>query len=324
MAGLNSAYSIHGVGLSIWGESEVVALLNSRLRRFPPKAEQDCYDVTVGFYGVQSARDHPLGRPAGSARLVLDLPGGEMVYFGISDQLYIDCAGVSALCVAAERRIQLTFLEQDPHSRWLATHPLFTIPLIELLKRRGLYSLHAAGVCVNGKSLLLVGPSGSGKTTLAIALMRAGFDFLGEDTLFLTAGRDGLSVLGFPDEADVTDQTANLFPELWERMAPPESPRRTKQRVRAEDLYEAAITWVCKPAVVVFPRIAHTQTSVLTPMAPDEALLELVPNVLLTEAHSSQAHLDILGMLATESRCYRLETGRDFDSLPALLSSVMK
>jgi hypothetical protein len=50
-------------------------------------------------------------------------------------------------------------------------------------------------------------------------------------------------------------------------------------------------------------------------MDPDEALLELVPNVLLTEAKSCRAHLDALGKLVKSTPCYRLETGRDFDQL---------
>ena len=46
-------------------------------------------------------------------------------------------------------------------------------------------------------------------------LVRAGFAFMGDDTLFLTAPNSGkLRVLAFPDEADVTEQTASFFPEL--------------------------------------------------------------------------------------------------------------
>jgi hypothetical protein len=63
----------------------------------------------------------------------------------------------------------------------------------------------------------------------------------------------------------------------------------------------------------VIPRISEAETSVVTRMDPDEALLEMVPNVLLTEANSCRAHLDALSELVTSTPCYRLETGRDFD-----------
>ena len=58
-------------------------------------------------------------------------------------------------------------------------------------------------------------------------------------------------------------------------------------------------------------------------MDPAEALLELAPNVLLTEVRSSQAHLDALAELARTCACYRLETGRDFDALPGLLRGLV-
>src|SRR5262245_3573357 len=100
---------------------------------------------------------------------------------------------------------------------WTLSHPLFTLPLVEMLKRRGLYGLHAGGVCLHGRALLLPGTSGSGKTTLTLALARG------------------------------------------------------------------------------------------------EALLELAPNVLLTEPRSAQAHLDALAELVEKSDCWRLATGTDLD-----------
>jgi hypothetical protein len=51
--------------------------------------------------------------------------------------------------------------------------------------------------------------------------------------------------------------------------------------------------------------------------------LELVSNVLLTDAPSCQKHLNILTALSKQTPCYRLETGRDFDHIPALLSELL-
>jgi hypothetical protein len=77
-------------------------------------------------------------------------------------------------------------------------------------------------------------------------------------------------------------------------------------------------------AALVFPRVAPSERSALEPIGPAEALLELAPSVLLTEARSTQAHLDVLGQLARELPCYRLETGRDFDALPGLLRPLLR
>jgi hypothetical protein len=73
---------------------------------------------------------------------------------------------------------------------------------------------------------------------------------------------------------------------------------------------------------MVFPRPG--KSSILTPMPKAEALLELVCNVVRTEPRSSQAHLDALAQLVRNCRCYRLQTGHDFDRLPGLLRSVLQ
>lgn len=59
-------------------------------------------------------------------------------------------------------------------------------------------------------------------------------------------------------------------------------------------------------------------------MEKDEALLELAPNVLLTEPRSSQAHLDALAGLVERCACYRLATGRDLDGAVHLLSGLFQ
>jgi hypothetical protein len=58
-------------------------------------------------------------------------------------------------------------------------------------------------------------------------------------------------------------------------------------------------------------------------MTPPEALLELAPNVLLTDLSSSQAHLDALTRLARQCACFRLYTGQDFDALPGRLGALV-
>lgn len=137
------------------------------------------------------------------------------------------------------------------------------------------------------------------------------------------ARRDGLRILGFPDQSDVADETVSMFPELRAALSPAGLRLGSKNQIRVEELYAANTVRECRPAVVVFPRIGHTERSVLTSVDQDEALLELLPNLFLTGAASSQAHLDALTQLAQEARCYRLETGRDFDALAERLRDLV-
>jgi hypothetical protein len=153
-----------------------------------------------------------------------------------------------------------------------------------------------------------------------LALARAGLDFLGDDTLFLAWRAEGLRVLAFPDEIDLTDETAGFFPEVATRR----TPGWRKRQLRAEEAFGARIAWECEPAVLVFPRVSGRPRSELRPADPGEALFELAPNVLLTQPGASQAHLDALAELARASRCYRLETGTDLDEAAALLRGLLE
>jgi hypothetical protein len=153
--------------------------------------------------------------------------------------------------------------------------------------------------------------------------VRAGFGFLGDDTLFLARRPEGLRLLAFPDEVDVTEQTVAFFPELGPHLAAAR-PGWRKRQLRAEDVYGAEVVWECAPGHLVFPRVSGREESRLLPLEAGEALLELVPNVLLTEPASSQAHFDALAELAAASSCWRLETGRDLDGAVRLLTGLLE
>ncbi|MDX6484330.1 MAG: hypothetical protein QOE95_2101, partial [Gaiellaceae bacterium] len=255
---------------------------------------------------------------------VYDPPLGEGVYDDAADRLYIAYGPrLRVLCEPAAGRSRTSAAGMAEEDLWSLSHPLFTLPLVELMKRRGLYGLHAGGVCRAGRALLLPGTSGSGKSTLTLALARAGFGVLGDDTLFLARRSAEISILACPDEFDLTDQTVAFFPELAPLLDASRPAGWRKRQVRAEELYGAPVVWEGRPAVLVVPRVSGERASALTPLSPGEALLELAPNVLLTEARSSQAHLDVLAELVERSDCYRLATGTDLQGAVELLGALL-
>ena len=318
------SYDLHGLRLAVTGPEHAADELHARLQRLPgrggarEKAPPDLlFELQVeGAPGWKPKRSRP----------VYDPPGGAVLYDEAADRLYIEMGtSLRAICEPGRGRARLAWASQEDGGEeglWFLSHPLFNLPLMELLKRRGLFSLHAAGLCRNGRALVLPGTSGAGKSTLTVALLRslgAGFGFLGDDTLFLARRPGGLRLLAFPDEVDLTDQTAGFFPELASLLEAPQRDGWRKRQIRAERLYGAEVVWDCAPGLLVFPRIAGRQESTLVPIGKDEALFELAPNVLLTEQASSQAHLDILAELVSASDCYRLETGWDLGGAVQLL-----
>ncbi|MFL6196774.1 MAG: hypothetical protein ACJ75H_21500 [Thermoanaerobaculia bacterium] len=319
--GTDRAYVLHGLrlGVAATGEAERAAAgIHARLAGLP--LDGGAHDVT---FEIRAGEDHGFGRPA-SARPIYEPPVGEVVYDGGADLLYIEYGPrLRVLCDAREGCSVASAAGMAEEDLWSLSHPLFTLPLVELVKRRGLFGLHAGGVCRGGKALLLPGTSGSGKSTLTLALARAGFGFLGDDTLFLARRSGALRVLAFPDEFDLTDRTVAFFPELAPLLDAAQPTGWRKRQVRVEEAYGAPVVWESEPAVLVFPRVSGAPSSQLLPLNPGEALLELVPNVLLTEPASTQAHLDALATLVKRCRCWRLETGTDLDEAVALLDGLL-
>jgi hypothetical protein len=301
------SYSFHGLSLRVSAPDEVRRAFHARFAALPPDGVGGDRPPDLLFEVVSQDLERPEG-----ARTVYEPPLGEVVYHDGRDLLYLRQGSLSALCEPAAGRVRFSAPSPQGEDLWILSHPLLSVPMMELLKRRGLFGIHAAGADLDGRALVLAGTSGSGKSTLSVALARAGFGFLGDDTLFL----DGLRVLAFPDEIDLTEESVSFFPDL--QFAPPPLGWR-KRQLRAD---ETRIVWESTPSLLVFPRVSGRPRSELRPIDPGEALLELAPNVLLTEPVSSQAHLDALAGLARASRCYRLETGTDLDEAVRLLREL--
>jgi hypothetical protein len=316
-------YSLNGVNLRISCSEAVAEALDSRFRLLP-RGKASGPTISIDFQSLPDGEQHNIEKPLGQGRAFYKLNSGEAIYFASSDQLYLSYGdGVRMLAQLSESHAYFSIVESDPVDIFIASHLFLTISLVELLKRHGLYSMHAAGFSKNENVILIPGKSGAGKSTLAITLLRGGFGYLSDDMVFLQRRSGELRVLGFPEDVDVSDGTINFFPELDFLRHTPKAAGSPKKHVRPDEIYGVELIGEARPRAIVFPRICASETSSLRSIDADEAFLELVPNVLLTEGRSCQNHLNILTELARQTPCYRLETGRDFDRLPSLLDELL-
>ncbi len=313
-------YDVHGVGLEVRSEEPAALVAMERrlqaFRRSPtPRAE-----IRLEFLVREDERPAPL---PGASRPVYETPYGQIYYFPDVDTLAGELRGVHLRCTAADGFARLYSPTFGGRELYLATHPLATISLMELLERRGRYSLHAACLARDGRGVLLAGPTGAGKSTLTMALVRGGLEFLSDDVVFLDHDEGAVRVLGFPDDIGVSEDTAARFGELAGLLSVPPADGFPKRLVGMEDAFAARAIMSCEPQALVFPDVVPGGASDLRALDPREAWLRLVPDVLLTQDAGTRSHLEALAALLAQVRCYRLESGADLERSARLLEDLL-
>jgi hypothetical protein len=309
-------FDFHGTRLAIATDHPRVAkALDSRFHPFRVEASDR---ASVSFDISRSARP---SAHAASGRIVYESDLGDVVYSDDEDTLAIRCDRVFVDADLRSAQVEIRYLTGADDELALVAHPLFTLPLLEILKRRLMFSLHAACVADERGGILLAGESGSGKSTTSLALALSGWAFLSDDMVFLDNTTKQPHVLGFPDEFDLTDETVRRFATLRHLDGRPTWGGRPKHQVRADEL-GARIELECAPRLLLFPQITDADHCSVEPLSAGEALIELAPNVLLTEARSSQAHLDALGALVRSVPTHRLLLGRGLDDVVATVAEL--
>ncbi len=323
-AGEIARYDFHGIGIEVIDRSGTACstAIDRRLAPFSTTA-LDQAELRFAYASESSSTREAARRPSDPGRPVYDTVLGEVLYYEREDVLWATThEGSRMLCDCRTGTVSVVLASSNSDGDWLGSRPFFTLPLVELMKRNGFFCVHAAGLVADDAPVIIAGPSGSGKTTLTLALLRAGFRFLSDDMLFLRRDDNGLTILSFPDELDVTPSTARLFPELRDLAEREPEPGWPKHRLRAEEAFAAEVVAEARPGVLVIPERVPGSNTELIPVELDSTLLALAPNVLLTESSTAQRHLDSLADLVGASDCYQLRVGDDLGAIPLLLAQA--
>lgn len=171
-----------------------------------------------------------------------------------------------------------------------------------VLRCRGVFSLHAGSMAVDGKALALLGPARSGKSTTAAALALLGYSFLSEDVVPITpAGEDFFVQPGYPLIRLWPKSVSMLFGEVatLPQLAPPWNKRFL-------DLHGAGYHFHDKPLALkgiylLGPRSDNAEAPLIQAMTPRDGLVALLANVygsrFVDPNHLARA-LEVMGKLA--------------------------
>jgi hypothetical protein len=202
---------------------------------------------------------------------------------------------------------------------------LFHLALIELLRHRELYTIHATALEMHGLGVLIPGNSGRGKTTSFISLLRSGYRYLSDDHPLMRDAGTHVDLLPFPIKINVTEDTIAFFPEL--RNAPDHLLHTgcPKRSFYAEELYATSIGACCRPALVLFPQVVNAPRSHLELLPKSRAMELLLPQALLVyDAEVARREFQVLAKVVQQVDCYRLHFGRDVLDLPKLITPLLE
>jgi hypothetical protein len=328
-------FSLYGTQVRYATASPLLAApVNELLRHFRRDSLEESAPLTLCFHAVQDRADIPLTMSP-SARQLSSGTGGAvgdrretgLPYEVIQDKgrLIVDFHAAGVLVIDGEQGNADGYLIKSEAMDANLIEYLFHLALIELLRHRGLYTIHATALEKHGRGVLIPGNSGHGKTTSFISLLRSGYRYLSDDHPLIRDAGTHVEMLPFPIKIGVTEATRAFFPEL--RNAPdhilhPGSPKRS---FHAEDLYPTSVGDTCEPAIILFPHVVDKPHSYLEPLPKSRALEVLLPQALLVyDPEMARREFQVLAKLVQQVDCYRLHFGRDILDLPKLITPLLE
>ena len=328
-------FNCHGLDLRF--RTSVSAFIEPALaflHHFQTDVAQGVLVLTIQFEEVASRAEVPVTRSVGSKVLF----SGEQPSLGDTmrplwhceivqdgNRLIADFHDQGVLVIDGARNlVEGYFVRPDTMHPDVCTS-FFHFALSELLKRNGLYTVHATALEYQGRGVLIPGYSGQGKTTSFLSLLRSGFRYLSDDYPLLRDRGTQMELLAFPMKIDVTARTIEFFPELHNAAPGILQQGICKKFFQAEDLYADSIGSSCTPAMIMFPHVVDMPHSCLEPPPKSRALEALIPQGLLVYDQAvARREFQALSKLVQQGDCYRLHFGRDVLDLPTLIRPLLE
>ncbi|MHB1382544.1 MAG: hypothetical protein ACYCXJ_10030 [Thermoleophilia bacterium] len=318
-----ATYNFHGVVTRLYADDNLLALaIQDFLRPFRGSPEEEA-DIEFYLLGSQDGDTAESFNSEGKAELLYDW---QVLRYSSEGQFrYQEVPGAGAVIADLDAGLAAAFVEQDMTAcAWSMAHVIFFPLWAQMLKMRGLFPVHAAGLVRDGCGIIFPGKSNCGKSTMALKLLRRGFKLLGDDTVFIRARDNGAEMLFFPEEVDVCSETVDLYSQLALARTLTEDRWQPRERVNLREVGAESVVETAKVDLLVFPVIAEDGVTRFEPVPPSAALAELILYAFLfMDPRTTRENFNVLASLVQSVRCYRLFMGLDGDALATTVDEII-
>ena len=225
----------------------------------------------------------------------------------------------AALVVVSPRMLRFAY-----HTRYeLIEFAVFTLAA----RAQRLVPLHAACVGVGDRGILLMGPSGAGKSTVALHCLLGGFEFLAEDSVFVTP--DTMLATGVANFLHVRADSLGWLGRSREAAAIAKSPviqRRSGVKKFEVDLRRGRFQLAKSPLKITAVVFLTSEKAGAHPLLKPLPKSDLRANLALEQAYgASQPQWRIFDRNLSRLAAYELRRGHHpLEAVEALQSLVAK
>ena len=171
--------------------------------------------------------------------------------------------------------------------------------------------VHAGAMAKNGTGVLIPGKSGSGKSTSCLNLLRTGYDYLGDDYVWVEIGEQ-TKVFSLYQSAKIeADNLHERFSDWIPYMSNPIDYLQQKAIFDIKNLYPSAGISSSLIKAILLPKVAHQEKTEFEKANPTHALMAMAPTTLHHLPHNRQSSYQKLMKISSALPSYHWHLGGD-------------
>lgn len=240
-----------------------------------------------------------------------------------SDIYYLWLNEADGYLTAIDRRTRrglVWFTAADRIASWHVARP-FLHAIKGLSLETPWTPIHAAGVAIANKAVLIVGQSGAGKTSIALSCVTQGWSYLGDDAVMVRA--DPARVGALYSSARLRADTFARFPEIMKaslRVSDDAGEQKAEVDMRLLPTASAAEAEI---RAILFPQPGGWGDLSLAAMHKSDALRKLMEATRQSMIGDEAAVFAKLSSLVASVPCYHMTASGDLAALSAGLAKLL-